>query len=224
MAQTWEDLLFAHWPVTTATIGAQIPEELDLDLHDGQAWLGVTPLRITGLRLRGTLPFPRLSSFLEVNVRTYVRAGERPGVWFFSLDASSRVAVEVAWLTYKLPYFHARISAERPGGRISFECARTREPGRAFSALYGATGDAFEPAPGSLEQFLTERYCLYTVDRGERLHRAEIHHVPWSLQEAEAEIALNTMPPSELAVEGEPVLHFSRRQDVLVWPLEEASN
>ena len=218
MAQTWDDLLFAHWAVPEANLRAHVPDSLELDLHDGTAYLGITPFEVTGLRVRGTLPLPRVSTFLELNVRTYVTDGGKPGIWFFSLDASSRLAVEAAKLLYHLPYLRARISkVARPEG-IAFECVREQEH-RVWSATYRADGEVFHALPGSLEHFLAERYCLYTVDRRGQLSRAEIHHAPWPLQTAHAEIELNTMPPDGLDVAGEPLLHFSKRQDVVLWPL-----
>lgn len=218
MGQTWEDLLFAHWRVPLEALRAHVPAELEVELHDGSAWLGITPFRVTGLRLRGTLPLPGVSSFLETNVRTYVRAAdEKPGVWFFSLDASSRLAVEAARRLYRLPYFHARMAATRRGEWIDYECARMQEHGRVFSGRYRPDGAVFNAEPGSLEWFLTERYCLYTTDRA-RLMRAEIHHAPWPLQPADAAIDLATLSPIE--VDGPPLVHFARRQDVVIWPLE----
>ncbi len=218
MGQTWEDLLFAHWRVPVEEVREHVPEGLEVDVHDGSAWLGITPFRLTGLRGRGMLPIPYVSSFLELNVRTYVRAEEKPGIWFFSLDASSRVAVEVARRTYKLPYFHARMSAGKRGEWTDYECSRVDEAGRVFSGRYRPNGSVSEAEPGSLEWFLAERYCLYTTDERDRLARAEIHHELWPLQPAEAEIELASISPLELR--GEPLLHFSRRQDVVIWPLE----
>jgi uncharacterized protein len=218
MGQTWEDLLFAHWRVDADALRRLLPDAVRLQTHDGAAWLGMTPFRISGLRLRGTLPLPRVSSFLELNVRTYVTAGGKPGIWFFSLDASSRLAVEAARRAYKLPYFQARILAEPQGEWLEYESARA---GHVFSAKYRPTGEVSHAEPGSIEEFLAERYCLYTVDGLGRLHRAEIHHPPWPLQPAEATIELNTMAPGDLALPDEgPLLHFSRVQDVVIWPLK----
>ena len=214
MGQTWEDLLFAHWRVPVDEIRAHVPPPLEVEQFDGSAWVGVTPFRLTALRARGMLPLPYVSSFLELNVRTYVRAADKPGIWFFSLDASSRVAVEVARRTHKLPYFHARMSATRRGEWTDYECARIDEAGRVFSGRYRPAGAVFHAQPGSLEWFLTERYCLYATS-GER---ADIHHALWDLQPAEAEIELASIAPLELR--GEPLLHVSRRQDVVIWPLE----
>ena len=196
-----------------------MPTGLEIDTFDDSAWLGVAPFRLSGLRARGTLPLPRISEFLELNVRTCVRAADgRPGVWFFSLDASSRLAVEVARRMYKLPYFLARMSATRRGEWIDYECARVEEPGRVFSGSYRPTGAVFHAEPGSLEWFLMERYCLYATDGRGALQGADIHHESWPLQVAEAVVELASVSPLEL--DGPPLCHFSRRQDVLVWPLE----
>jgi uncharacterized protein YqjF (DUF2071 family) len=218
MGQTWEDLLFAHWRVPVDEVREHVPHQLEIDEHDGTAWLGITPFRLTGLRGRGMLPLPYVSSFLELNVRTYVRAEEKPGIWFFSLDASSRLAVEAARRTYRLPYFHARMSASRRGEWIDYECARIEEAGRVFSGSYRPDGEVFHAEPGSLEWFLAERYCLYTTDERGSLARADIHHGLWPLQPAEASVELASISPLEL--DGDPLVHFSRRQDVVIWPLE----
>jgi uncharacterized protein len=219
MGQTWDDLLFANWRVDADLVRSLVPGGLDVDEHDGSAWLGVTPFELTGLRARGLYALPFLSSFYELNVRTYVTRDDKPGIWFFSLDASSRIAVEAARRLYKLPYFQARISLGRRDGRIVFECVRNER--KTFSASYRGVGNAAVMTPGSLEHFLTERYCLYAEDRG-RLFRAEIHHRPWPLQAAEAEIDLNTMPPEELTIPGDPLLHYAKRQDAVIWPLRPA--
>jgi uncharacterized protein len=219
LGQTWQDMLFAHWELPADTLRPHLPAGLELDTFDGRAWIGLTPFRLTGLRPRGLLPAPRLSSFLELNVRTYVTREGRPGIWFFSLDASNPLAVEAARATYKLPYFRGRMSAAWRDGWLYYECARAAEPGRVFSGRYRPSGDAFEPEPGTLEHFLTERYCLHVADRRGALWRAEIHHEPWLLQTAEADIELTTISLVELPDEPQ-LCHFSRRQDVVIWPLE----
>ena len=224
-AQTWDDLLFAHWRVPEQQLRALVPSQLRLDTHDGSAWLGVTPFRLTAMRVRGLPPVPFVSSFLELNVRTYVAYGDKPGIWFFSLDASNPLAVEAARRTYHLPYYRARMAARRDGEWIAYRSARSEGEARPFvwEGRYRPVGSPAPAAPGSLEHFLAERYCLYTIDGQDRLARAEIHHPPWPLQSAEAEIELNTMAPTavELPAE-EPLLHFARRQDVVIWPLEPA--
>jgi uncharacterized protein len=216
-AQTWERLCFLHWRVRAGALRGLVPNELELDTHDGSAWLAITPFRISGLRLRGLLPMPRLSSFLELNARTYVTYGGKPGIWFFSLDAESRFFVEAARRLYRLPYHYARMSWRTRGDRVDYESERT---GARFEGWYRATGEPAAPERGTLEHFLTERYCLYTEHEGQ-LYRAEIHHPPWPLQPAEAEIRENTMAP--VALEDEPLVHFSERQDVVIWPLQPVS-
>jgi hypothetical protein len=215
-AQTWERLCFLHWRVPRAALRELVPERLEVETFDGSAWLGITPFRITGLRVRGLLPLPRLSSFLELNVRTYVSRGEKPGIWFFTLDAESRFFAEAAKRLYRLPYHHARMSWWLRGDEVEYRSERT---GARFAAEYAPAGEVAPPEQGTLEHFLTERYCLYTEHKGE-LYRAEIHHPPWPLQEAEAELEENSMAPVEL--DGKPVAHYSARQDVVIWPLETA--
>jgi uncharacterized protein len=222
MGQTWDDLLFAHWRATPESLRALLPAGLELDLYEGEAWIGITPFAVTGLRARGLPPVPYLSSFLELNTRTYVTAGGKPGICFFSLDAASELAVEGARRGYKLPYFRAHMHAEWSGGWLSYESRRrdSRAEAASFRGRYRPIGDELSPDPRSLAHFLTERYCLYATDAG-RLKRAEIHHRPWPLQPAEAEIDENTMPPSGVEVlDDDPLLHFSARQDVVIWPLE----
>ena len=221
MGQTWDDLLFAHWRVDLDALRAHVPDGLEIEEHSGSAWIGVTPFVVTGLRARGTLPLPLVSSFRELNVRTYVRRDDKPGIWFFSLDASSQVAVEAARRLYRLPYFRARITTERRGDRTFYECVR--HEGRAFSGWYEPAGPVSLPSAGTLEHFLTERYCLYAAD-GARLFRADIHHRPWPLQPADATIDLNTMPPDGIELDGDSVVHYSRRQDVVIWALDEVAS
>lgn len=218
MGQTWDDLLFIHHRVPVDELRALVPDGLEVQQHSGSGWLGVTPFVVTGLRPRGLPPFPLVSSFRELNVRTYVTRDDKPGIWFFSLDASSAVAVEAARRLYRLPYFRAEISVHQRGRELVYHCSR--DEGKAFSATYGPDGDVFAAAAGSLEHFLTERYCLYAQHEGE-LFRADIHHRPWPLQPARARIELNSMPPLKVS-EQDPLVHFSARQDVVIWPLEAA--
>ena len=222
MGQTWEHLLFAHWPVPAAAVRALVPPGVEVDTFEGSAWLGITPFRVDALRLRGLPPAPSVSRFLELNVRTYVTRDARPGIWFFSLDAASRLAVEAARRAYRLPYHHARMRADEQGDRIQYESTRIGSPARpyVFSGRYRPTGPAAAPQPGSREHFLAERYCLYTIHEG-RIHRAEIHHAPWPVQPAEGELELNTMAPDGIELPTRPpLLHFAARQDVVIWPLE----
>jgi uncharacterized protein len=223
MGQTWHDLLFAHWAVEPDELAALIPEPLELDTRDGRAWLGITPFVVAGLRGRGMPPLPWLSRFPELNVRTYVVHGGRPGIWFFSLDAARLAAVGAARQGYRLPYFHAEMRVSRVGEQVLYRSRRRSGPAAALRADYGPSGPLLPVEDGSLERWLTERYCLYVVDERGRALRGDIHHPPWPLQPAEARFELNTMARQlDLALEGEPLLHFSARQDVLIWALAPA--
>jgi uncharacterized protein len=221
MAQSWHDLLFAHWRVDAAVLRPLVPAGLEIDTFEGQSWIAVVPFRMSGVRLRWTPNVPWLSAFPELNVRTYVVTDGKPGVWFFSLDAGNAVAVAIARAWFHLPYFRARMNCEDRGGWIEY-CSERTHRGATAGALQGryrAVGEVFQPRPGTLEHFLTERYCLYAADSAGRILRGEIHHYPWQLQIAEATFQRNTMTEaSGLALpRGEPLLHLARRQDVAVW-------
>ena len=221
MGQSWLDLLFAHWPLPQEALRPLVPADLPIDTFDGTAWIGVTPFEIVGAHLRALPPVPGLSRFPELNVRTYTTIGGRPGIWFFSLDAARLAAVTAARLIYRLPYRHASMAISRAGGRIGYR-SRARSVPATLVASYEPVGPSSAPAPGTLEHFLTERYCLYTLDARRRLRRADIHHRPWSLQAARADLAENTMTEPfglRLPADG-PLLHFAARQDVLIWPLQ----
>jgi uncharacterized protein YqjF (DUF2071 family) len=169
---------------------------------------------------------PSLSTFPEINVRTYVTLDGKPGIYFFSLDADSRLAVGAARRSYRLPYFRARAEIVRTGERVRFSTRRADPSAPApaeLDARYAPAGGVFEARPGTIEHWLTERYCLYTLDDRRRPLRADIHHPPWPLQAADASIETNTMA-TELALDLDetPLLHFARRQDVVFWHLRPA--
>ncbi len=214
LGQTWEHTFWAHWPVPMSELRARVPDELEIEENGGTAWVGIVFFRVRSLRARGALPLPGISSFLQLNVRTYVRGPDGlPGVWFFSIDASSRLAALGMRRIYHVPAFHARITLEPVGDWREVECVRLGEPARVFSGRYRPTDETFHAEPGSLEWFLTERYRLFTAEGS-----AEMHHDRWLLSPAEAEVELASIAP--LALMGEPICHFAFRQDSLIWPPE----
>ena len=224
MTQTWHDLLFAHWRVDRAALATRVPAGLELDLFDGEAWVGVVPFRMTNVGPRFVPGLPGLRAFPELNVRTYVRFGGTPGVYFFSLDASSRMAVHAARRLFRLPYYHAAMRVADVYGSIEYS-SRRRDPlgvAATFAARYQASGPMFIAAAGTREYFLTARYRLYTTHpRGDVLH-VDIHHPPWALQQGVADFQNNTMlAASGLSTDSQvPLLHFARRQDVVTWRLQ----
>ena len=221
MFQRWHELLFAHWPIPAERVRPLVPSALGLDTFDGLAWIGIVPFRMTRVRLRGTPALPGLSAFPELNVRTYVRHGERRGVWFFSLDAASRLAVRAARSWFHLPYFDAEMECAERAGEIHYRSSRTHRgaPAAEFRGRYAPSTPIELARPGTLEHFLTERYCLFAAGPRGRLLRGDIHHSPWPLQRAQAELATNTMAAAsglELPTIP-PLLHFTRVLDVLIW-------
>lgn len=222
IAQTWRDLLFAHWPVPPGVVRPKIPAGLQIDTFAGDAWVGIVPFHLSHITPRG-IPRGWGMGFPELNLRTYVTAEGKPGVWFFSLDAASLLAVIGARSTFFLPYFWARMRMHDDAGWIAY-ASRRRHPGtpRAeFVGRYRPIGPVHHAAPGSLEDWLTARYCLYAAAPTGRLLRAEINHVPWPLQPAEADVSFSTLASAHgIQTAGAPLLHFARRLDMVTWAPE----
>lgn len=221
MRMTWSQLLFAHWPIAVEAIAPLVPGSLELDTFDSAAWIGVVPFQMSNVALRVTPAAPWFSSFLELNVRTYVVRNGKPGVFFLSLDAANPAAVAVARRWFHLPYFNAQMTLRRDGDWHAYTSQRKHRGMEAgiFDGRYRPAGDLALGAPGSLEAWLTERYCLYAVDRAGRAYRGDIHHRQWPLQPAEAEISANTVADAfGIALPATPpLLHFADRLDVVAW-------
>jgi hypothetical protein len=226
----WHDLLFAHWPVDPGELREQLPPGIEIDTFDGQAWIGVVPFHMSGIRPRGLPSLPWLSAFPELNLRTYVVADGKPGVWFLTLDATSRFTITVARRFFHLPYRHAWMTC-RPtrDGWIDFRSERRdrKHPAAKFAARYRPlprddirweTERELEP----LANWLTARFCLYSADDRGRIFRGEIDHAIWSLEPAEAIIEENTLAGALgiMLPEREPLLHFSRRIEAVAWAVE----
>jgi hypothetical protein len=221
MRMRWRDLLFAHWPVPADALRPLVPDSLEIDTYDDRAWLGIVPFRMEDVAPRFLPSPPGPGNFPELNVRTYVRRGDRGAVWFLSLDAASRLAVEGARAAFHLPYYRARMSADTDAGWVDYRSDRSdgRGPAARFEARYHATGPPAAAEPGSLAAFLTDRMALVAADASGALWWTRIRHAPWPLQPAEAEIRVNTMAavqglslPPEL-----PLLQFASRLDVHAW-------
>lgn len=230
MWMKWRDLLFLHWAVPPEVLRPLVPPQLEIDLFDGAAYIGLVPFTMKGVRPVGLPPVRGLSSFHETNVRTYVhRDGRDPGVWFFSLDAANRVAVALARATYHLPYYFARMFLEPerperpdPPGSILYAGTRARPDPRPASYLIRAVaiGPVHPAQPGTLEHFLVERYILY-AEADSRLYLGRVHHHPYPVQTVD----LVTLDESLLAAAGirrpdrPPLAHFARGVDVKVYPI-----
>lgn len=217
LSMRWHDLLFLHWPIRSDLVRPLIPEGLELDMFDGSAWIGIVPFRMSGVGLR----FLPGMAFPELNVRTYVKHRGKSGVWFFSLDAGSRLAVRAARLL-GLPYFDARMRAATMARSVDYQSVRIHRnaPPAAFSANYGPDGAVYYSAAASLDRWLTARYCLYAVRR-KQIVSGEIDHPPWPLQPAAFDLRANTMTaPLGIALpDTAPIAHFARELEVVAWPI-----
>lgn len=225
--QSWQDLLFAHWPIPAAELRPLVPPGLAIQEFDGTSWVGVVPFRMSGVMRRPLPDLPWVSNFPELNVRLYVEAEGKPGVWFLSLDATNPLAVAAARRFFHLPYYRAKIDITPQNDGFAYRAIRTdRRRGTGwgvFDGAYRPVADVYRAVPGTLDHFLTERYCLYAQNPDGTLSRTEVHHAPWPLQRAEAEVRANTMlrPQAIQLAETTPVLlHFARRIDVVIWSPE----
>ncbi len=197
-----------------------LPPGLELQQFDGSAWVGLVPFRMSGVMRRHLPDMPPFSSFPELNLRTYVEAGGKPGVWFFSLDADCWPIVFGGRHVYGLPYHAARMSQKHEDGWISFSSVR-RSGGVAFQARYRPVVERFQAEPGSFEHWASERYCLYSHGRRRGLERVEVQHPPWPLQRAEVEIEHSEiLQAAGIEPLGEPVCHFSPGVHVVSYPIE----
>lgn len=221
MEQGWYNLLFAHWPFSSQRIRELVPPELEIDTFAGEAWISIASFRLR-LRPRGLFAMGKLWVFPELNCRTYVRFRGQGGIFFFSLDAGSLAAVLGARAFFRVPYFHSRMHIAREGSHVRFKSER-RFSSASFLAEYQPVSAVELAVPESLEHWLTERYCFFTVVGG-KVFRTDIHHVPWPMQKTEATISVNTIGKAAgLTLEGPPALAgYVQQQEVLVWPLRGA--
>jgi len=214
----WHDLLFLHWPIRPALLRPLIPRLLELDTFDGWSWIGVVPFYMTGVRPRYV---PLSFAFPEINVRTYVKRRGRSGVWFFSLDATNWIAVRVARFL-GLPYYDAEMTVDSRKNKVDYTSIRLHNGASVkFDASYQPTGAVFRSVTGTLDHWLTERYCLFGARKPGLVVYGDIHHIPWPLQPAEAEVRVNTMlqPIGINLPNTKPFSHFARYQEVVAWPI-----
>jgi uncharacterized protein len=237
MRQKWHNLLFLHWEVDAQEMRRLIPPQLELDLFEESAYVGLVLFTMSGVRPVGLPPVWGLSSFHETNLRTYVRLGDRdPGVWFFSLEAANSMAVRLARALFHLPYHRARMfmELERADNRnattpTTIVYAGVRQWPPPLPAAYATRATASGPTrvadPGTLEHFLIERYILYSLD-GKNLYQGRVHHSPYPIQSAAVhslnETLLNTWAIQK--PDTPPLTHFSTGVDVKVFALHRVTS
>jgi hypothetical protein len=229
LTQRWNDLLYVHWPVPARAIEALLPDWLEADLYQGSAWLGAVPFWLDRIKIRGVPLIAGLRGFPDLTLRTYVRdrfTGSA-GIHCFSIDCSNMFSVLAARLVYRLPYNLAEMYLEPRGERefAFYSRRRLTRPQVIFKVRYrglGPNARQVEVRPGSFESFITERSCLFSTNRAGEPIRANLHYVPWPLEDAEAEIERNDLGKAAgiSLPKMDPVLHYSRRLAVYVWPTE----
>lgn len=214
LTQTWLNLLFVHWEIEVSDLRARIPDELEIDLHDGKAYIGIVPFDMKGVTFRNCPKVSFLSDFPEINVRTYVTYQGKPGVWFFSLDVPIKFAVWAARTFFHLPYRFGEVSIADHSGSIQYESQVNDE---CFKATYRPAGkDTWDP--GSFEKWSTERYCLYCQSKGGSLYRTEVHHPQWPLQKAVLNIQENSLLENFKIKAQHPSVLFSKQIEVVAYP------
>jgi uncharacterized protein len=226
MKQTWNDLMFVHYPVKLEVLQKLVPEVLPLDTFNGVGWVGIVPFQMTGVRLRGLPPIPGTAQFPQVNVRTYVTLAGKPGVFFLSLDAANWLSAKAAKTFYHIPYNYADVWLKQNGTFMDFESRRRNADSVKLVCSYRPNSEPYQAVKGSFDEWMAERYCFYTVNKKGEPLRCDILHQPWVLQQAEAVFSQNTMLSEQgIQVENDqPFLHFSKKMEVRAWPLMPASD
>lgn len=218
--QKWRDLLFLHWSVPETALRELVPKELELDLCDGQAFVGLVPFKMQGVQPWNWWPEPFAFEFLETNVRTYVHHQGRPGVYFFSLDAASWLAVRAARAMWSLPYFYAAMQARQNEDIFCYSSQRRDETPASLEVTFSVGEVLPQPPADSIEFYFLERYLLFTERQG-RIVEGQVHHVPYPVRQATVTSLKDTLiPPAGLSISGAPeYAHFSPGVDVDIFGL-----
>jgi uncharacterized protein YqjF (DUF2071 family) len=226
-SQGWQDLLFCHWAVSAEALQSHVPSLLEIDVMDGSAWVSVVAFRMAQVRPRWFPPFPPVSNFLELNLRTYVRSGDNPGVFFLSIHANKRLAARISRFFSPLPYVFAPMTLEPRGDGFHFHCQSTNKPQHvSYVTDYRREGVVYAACQDCLTEWLLERYRLYVGNSKGDLIQAEVHHEPWMVQNVNLEIFSNTLG-QDLGLDLPPVpdrAHFSSGVKALAWSFEPELN
>jgi hypothetical protein len=224
MFMSWQEVLFASWPVAPELIRPHVPSQLELDLFDGQAWVSLVPLLMADVHFRDLPPLPGQGTFPELNLRTYVKAGDDHGAYFLSIECPNAFTTWLSDTFFSAPYLNAEVALLTQDNVRYFQSRRTHQgaPAAQFVASYSPVGDPFTPDPESLDSFLVERYAAFTVDARGGVHRMDIRHDVWRIQRAQAEFLVNTIPSAaglSLPTLAPAHLGFAQTVDTLVFPV-----
>ncbi|MBS4208260.1 DUF2071 domain-containing protein [Bacillus sp. FJAT-50079] len=216
MTQVWRDMLFMHWPVDAAFVRNRIPEDLELDLFNDQAWISVIPFRATNTRGRFLPLIPFMTAYLELNIRTYVVYQGVPGIYFFRIDANHLPTVVGARAYTGIPYCMADMTFLCENNKYFFSSLNKKER-REVKLAYQGEDVLYEVEPGTLDHWLLERYCMYSI-KGKHVYRGDIHHDKWKVTNGQVEVI--TGKGISLFSKTKPIVHFSRRRRAFTYPLE----
>lgn len=221
MTQTWNDLLFTHYPINLEVLREIVPEALPLDSYNCVGWIGIVTFRMSSVRLRSFPPIPGTDAFPQVNVRTYINLDGKPGVYFVSLDAANRLAATVARNFFHLPYHYADVTIKHTESCFDFNSKRRSDPQAEWVGNYKPISEPYYALKGTFDEWMAERYCFYTIDNKGMPLRCDVLHSPWLLQAAEADVSRNTLlTTQDIKIEKDnPVFHFSKGVEVRAWPL-----
>jgi uncharacterized protein len=214
LSQRWLNLAFIHWEIDPAQLRSKIPAQLEIDLHEGKAWIAIVPFDMKGVTFRGLPAVSVFSDFPEVNVRTYVEYEGKKGVWFFSLDVPKQFAVWTARTFFHLPYRRAKVDVVEQDPSVYYSHQMNH---CAFEAIYKPT-QTCNWDKNSFEIWATERYSLYCQSKRGQLYRTEVHHPQWPLEKAEISIKRNTLLNDFEIGDQHPSVLFSRSLDVVAYP------
>ena len=217
LSQVWNNLLFIHWRMDLGQVRQVVPEPLEIDTFNGEAWIAIVPFDMKGVTFYGLPPISKLSDFPEINVRTYVKFDNKPGVWFFSLDVPSKLAVWSARTFFHLPYRYAEVDVTEQGERIHYQ--HKMNDNIEFEAYYHPT-DPADAKTDSFETWATERYCLYCQSKAGHIYRTEVQHPKWPLYKAELNLVSNRLLKNWHVGEQHPSVLFSKHIDVLAYTPE----
>jgi uncharacterized protein len=218
--QEWNRVLFLHWKVPADALQTMLPTHLTLDLHEGNAWISLVPFTMEKIRPNGIPAFSPISNFHEINIRTYVTAEGKSGVYFLNIEAQKYLSAYIARKASGLPYEKAEITRESNTIKHAYTSINQKKAFQ-LKAVFETGNPITHKIP--LDIFLTERYCLYLDDNGQ-LYRYQIHHHPWDLQEVQIKNLTTAYTIGNISLHTPPDLaHYSEGVQVIAWKREKVN-
>lgn len=222
--QIWENVLFLHWPISHKELRPYVPPPFELETYNGKAWISVVVFQAKHSRLRGMPTLLSYRSFMQLNIRTYVKCNGYSGVYFFSLDANSPLAVAGARTTFHLPYLHAKMSLEQTDNGMVYKSNREEQdfPTSSFSVICHPLQNNTLFEPTNLSTWLTERYQLWTI-KGKKIFKGPLSHTPWKLHAAKVDVQATRLVPflPDSLFQTQPICHYSSLKHAYLHPFKQ---